>query len=273
MTKSTLLYFGLLLLLCTARTTHAATPPDEQLGPIYPPLSDWLLANSNDPNIIIEVDNILEQFQRPDSPAPQTVTGKYWQRRYHRQIDEQVFNVLRYPFYESGQPYPQQSALSTAIQPTTDPNTAIDPTASYYLELICDMIHHWRNINESEASTLEIRHAIELTKTDTHIYQIAPDLAVQTKRTLGQIGRTNENFDRLSRLAMQQTLQGHVNLMLTSRLEKQMADLHGLLDRLAIQNDAIGQTLGIGKINRTPAIPDYLDQIDYSAARLPVTSH
>jgi len=84
---------------------------------------------------------------------------------------------------------------------------------------------------------------------------------VQVKRTIGQIGRINRNFDLASRLAVEAALSGHVDKVLLVRMEKQLADLHTALEQLVERNDQIGIALGIGKVNRSRP-PD--DPIDYS---------
>jgi hypothetical protein len=234
-------------------------PPPNQLGPVYD-YDSYSILEDNDPNIVKEVDQIFSSWSK--QPAPAKPIGEiYWQRRYHRQVNAQVFQITRYPFY------PKSQSNSATPKSSTDPDTA--RLAQHRLELIFNLIHQWRNINESEAAALEIRYAIELTKTTTSVYQNHADLAIQVKRTLGRIGRINAQFDQVSRQSLTTILQNEPIDIFKTRLEKQIADLENLLYRLAEHNDAISMALGKGRIQRITVIPDYLDKIDYSAKNLP----
>jgi len=118
------------------------------------------------------------------------------------------------------------------------------------LERCCDLVHRWRGVNESPGVTAEVVRAIELTRMETEIYRQQPKLAVQVKRTIGQINRTNRGFDLTHRLMMLDMLQGRVDRTLLSRMEKQLTDLQSMIDRLADYNDEIGVALGIGAFDR-----------------------
>jgi len=138
----------------------------------------------------------------------------------------------------------------------------------FALEKCCDLIHQWRSLNESAGATLEIVRSIELTRTTTKIYRVKPKLAVRVKRTIGQIGSMNRKFDLVSRMAMQTILNGQIDKILLSRMEKQLADLRSMMDRLAEQNDQIGVVLGSGKIDRTAP---QSEPVNYSNLELPST--
>jgi len=231
--------------------------------------------------------------------------GKYWQWRYHPQVTQRVFAILDYPYHYGGRGYPLKdlSVLAAVVKPATststgetatetetenksspakekkdqgDPNSVSPQIATpedltelrFALEKCCDLIHQWRSLNESAGATLEIVRSIELTRTTTKIYRVKPKLAVRVKRTIGQIGRLNRRFDLVSRMAMQTILNGQINKMLFSRMEKQLADLRSMMDRLAEQNDQIGVVLGSGKIDR--AAPQS-EPVNYSNLELPST--
>ena len=136
------------------------------------------------------------------------------------------------------------------------------------LEKCCDLIHQWRSLNESAGATLEIVRSIELTRTSTKIYRVNPKLAVRVKRTIGQIGSMNRKFDLVSRMTMQTILNGQIDKILFSRMEKQLADLRSMMDRLAEQNDQIGVVLGSGKLDRTAP---QSEPVNYSNLELPST--
>ncbi|MCK5270085.1 MAG: hypothetical protein KAJ46_04840 [Sedimentisphaerales bacterium] len=233
--------------------------------------------------------------------------NKYWQWRYHPQVTQRVFAILDYPYHYGGRGYPLKdlSVLAAVVKPATststgqtatttetktenksspakakkdqcDPNSVIHRSVTpedlnelrIALERCCDLIHQWRSLNESAGTTLEIVRSIELTRTTTKIYRVRPKLAVRVKRTIGQIGSMNRKFDLVSRMAMQTILNGQIDKILFSRMEKQLADLRSMMDRLAEQNDRIGVVLGSGKLDRTspPSEP-----VNYSNLELPST--
>jgi len=223
----------------------------------------------NDPNELLPEQKVALQSESRPTPAPATDTAtKPWLRCYHPQVTDRTFNVLCYPYYQGGKSYPMSEVLSVPIPSEDtlriDPNqidpNQIDPnqidsdpkleTIHNILETYCDLIHQWRNINESAGATLEVVRSIELTRRATGIYHVNAKLAIDVKRTLGRIGRLNRQFDLTSRLAMQKLLRRHSDKLMTARLEKYVHELQALFELLCEQNDAITVALGIGKINR-----------------------
>jgi len=234
--------------------------------------------------------------------------GKYWQWRYHPQVTRRVFAILNYPYYYGGRGYSLEdlSILAPVVKPTTptskskskstrqtttenspasakekenqaDPNSVTTSQSTtpensnelrFALEKCCDLIHQWRSLNESAGTTLEIVRSIELTRTSTKIYRVRPQLAVKVKRTIGLIGRMNRKFDLVSRMAAQSILNGQIDKILFSRMEKQLADLYSMMDRLAEQNDQIGVVLGLGKLDRSAP---QSEPVNYSNLELPST--
>jgi hypothetical protein len=215
-----------------------------------------------DPNELLpEQKAALQSETQPTDPTEKATTVKFWQRNYHPQVNARIFDVLCYPYYTGGKSYPLSDVLpprdsveNTDAVPQEDPNQVHQDSQPesirYNLETCFDLIHQWRNCNESVGTTLEIVRAIELTRRATGIYHINPTLAIDVKRTLGHIGRLNRTFDRTSRLTLQNLLKKQNDKLLTVRLEKHINNLYGLLERLAKQNDAITVALGIGKIDR-----------------------
>jgi hypothetical protein len=176
---------------------------------------------------------------------------------------------LSEPSVDSDAETAAQNEMASDDEKPADPNVLTSRAASSVdpdklrltIEKCCDLIHQWRSINESVGMTTEVVRAMELTRTTTNIYRLQPQLAVQVKRTIGQIGRINRNFDVTSRLTVEAALSGHIDKVLLARMEKQLADLHTMLEQLVERNDQIGIALGIGKVNRSRP-PD--DPIDYS---------
>jgi len=215
-----------------------------------------------DPNELLPEQKIaLQNETKPTETTATAPPAKLWQRRYHPQVTTRIFNVLCYPYYQGGKPYPLSDALSEPLFPENDISLApMDPnqtdpdsktvTIRYHLESCCDLIHQWRNINESSETTLEVVRSIELTRRATGIYHINPKLAIEVKRTLGRIGRLNCQFDLAGRFALQNLLLHHHDKFMTARLEKHLQELQTLLELLCEQNDAVTLALGIGKINR-----------------------
>jgi len=220
---------------------------------------------------LIEDPNAFADFITTDEPDPvQTAIResekphKYWQRSYHRQVNGQLFAYLKYPYGDLGSGYGQSGPTGIAAVEANTFELMREGIAA-----MTDLIHRWRDMNESEGTMLEVVRAIELTKATTQIYRLKPELAVAAKRTLGRIGQLNRKFDLTSRMAIELILRGFVENELRNRTGKQLASLEGLLDLLAQQNDALSEALGMGRINRTPKQPDYLEKIDYSAHLLP----
>ncbi len=199
------------------------------------------------------------------------VKTRYWIPRYQKQVNAKVFDIIQYPYYPGGKPYsllpgdPNEYDSGKEIykdltgESATDPNLpditslpALHPVKAIQIYETCmDLNHQWRSINESQVNTLEIVRAIELTKTQTHIYQTNPKLAVGVKRTLGQIGLINMHFDLTNRTIVEMIMTGRDPMILLSRLDKQLADLKSQYDRLALQNDQVSIALGMGKIDRS----------------------
>ncbi len=256
--------------------------------------SDQITDPNSDPNVPEPLPAVPLHPDPNEPPMPRwSGPGGYWQPNYHPQVTERIFRVLSYPYYSGGSGYPvtdigdlapvdlsepsvdsdaetaTQNEMASDDEKPTDPNVLTSRAASSVdpdklrltIEKCCDLIHQWRSINESVGMTTEVVRAMELTRTTTNIYRLQPELAVQVKRTIGQIGRINRNFDLASRLAVEAALSGHVDKVLLVRMEKQLADLHTALEQLVERNDQIGIALGIGKVNRSRP-PD--DPIDYS---------
>ena len=220
---------------------------------------------------LIEDPNAFAAFITTDEPDPgQTPIResekphKYWQRRYHRQVNDQLFAYLKYPYGDAGGDYSQSGPKEIAAVEAN----SFGPMREGIVAMT-DLIHRWRDMNESEGTMLEVVRAIELTKAATQIYRLKPKLAVAAKRTVGRIGQLNRKFDLTSKMAIELILRGFAENELRNRTEKHLTDLEALLDLLARQNDALSEALGMGRIDRMPKQPDYLEKIDYSAHLLP----
>ena len=224
---------------------------------------------NSDPNLVIaEVETFFRAPEKESKPFSLDQPVKLWRNRYHPQVSCTTFALLSYPYYPGGQGYTlsEMPALDSQTQLFNLSESAADPNGNVImdqaknkaafnelrasLERCCDMVSRWRMINESPYTALEIVYAVELTKTGTGIYQTEPQLAINVKRTIGQIGRRNRQFDLISRLVYQSLLAGTIDKALLARMEKQITELESLLIRLTEQNDAISIKLGIGKINR-----------------------
>jgi hypothetical protein len=219
--------------------------------------SEEVLTEPNE--LLPEQKAALKSESKPTASPPATApTTKPWQRCYHPQVTDRIFNVLCYPYYQGGKRYPLSDVLlvpipsadTVRIDPNQlDPNTKLE-TINHVLETYCDLIHQWRNINESTGVTLEVVRSIELTRRATGIYHVNSKLAIEVKRTLGRIGRLNCQFDLTSRFALQNLLRRRHDQLITARLEKHVHELQTLLELLCEQNDDIAVALGIGKIDR-----------------------
>ena len=225
----------------------------------------------------------------PSSPLREPVA--FWQLHYHPRVTADVFTLLRYPYHNQGRDYssdgptiltipnvPADSADTDAAG-QDDPNgTAAGSSAAQdinaqelyqALTASVDMVHQWRQLNESPGTALEVVYARELTRLATGIYRLDPDLAVSVRRIIGQIGRANRQFDQTSRVLMHSLLNGQLHPALLSRCKKRITDLQTLLQRLAEANDSISIALGAGPIDRAGAWPDGREFIDYSELRSP----
>ena len=123
--------------------------------------------------------------------------------------------------------------------------------ARNYMEKCCELICKWRKINESRLFMLEVLRSVELTRTESGIYQTAPDVAVQIKRVLGMIAKINRNFDFTCRVTMESILVNDYPRAWLSRMEKQLADLQIRASMLIELNDNGSESLGLGKIDRS----------------------
>jgi len=285
------------LCLAPARSQQLPSEPKQpQVDTVTGPQieSDQITDSNTDPNVPELLPAVSLHPDANEPPMPRwSGPGEYWQPKYHPQVTERVFRVLSYPYYSGSSSYPvtdigdlatvdlskpsvdsdaetsAQNEVASDDEKPTDPNVATSGAVSladpdklrFTIEKCCDLIHQWRSINESVGTTTEVVRAMELTRTTTNIYRLQPELAVQVKRTIGQIGRINRNFDLTSRLAVKAALSSHIDKVLLARMEKQLADLHTVLEQLVERNDQIGIALGIGKVNRSRP-PD--EPIDYS---------
>ena len=277
-------------------TLEPNTPP--QILPDLPDPNDQLKIElpiqpdiKIDPNALIDPCDVIDpcdfrqltdpntdptgvNFDRVLQSEPNQLTGgpqptQYWLRTYHPQVTEQIFALLRYPYYPGGADYdraPLPTAAVTMLPSQSPPPNLTD--IHRMVQQCSDIIHQWRDLNESPATTLEILRTVELTKTSTNIYNIDPQLAIDAKRTVGQIGRVNHRLDLTSRIIIHNAIAGHPDKALFAHLEKQLNDLESLLERLARQNDRISVALGVGKIDRRQP-PNFAEPIDYSSSTLP----
>lgn len=199
-----------------------------------------------------------------------------WNPIYHRQVGPTVFAVIGYPYGVNGVPFDQPSVhpltgaeSDSPANQTTDPNTPVQSAnpqeqQALMLEKWCELVHQWRRLNEAPVLASEVVHAAGLTRAQIRIYQLNPQLAVDIKRTLGRIGAMNQSFDRTSRIVLRNILGGQTERHVCLEMEKQLADLESLMDRLAETNDFASIALGIGPINRSDWQTVLADPIDYS---------
>lgn len=217
-----------------------------------------------------EILKTVVDSSRARAIEPQGGMTRYWRPRYHPQVTRQVFDLIHYPYYPGGRsfsvrpPDPNEYDGGRELvqvltgQPAAEPNLPdpglappiqpIQAAAAY--ERCMDMVYQWRSLNESRDNALEIVRSIELTRTQTKIYQSQPKLAIGVKRTLGQIGLINIHFDQTSRTVVQMLMAGQDPRAVTARLDKQLADLASQYDRLSLQNDQISIAMGMGPIDR-----------------------
>jgi len=199
----------------------------------------------------------------PNAPLEATwePPEKYWQPHYHHQVNQRTFMILNFPYHYGGKAYPiakmSDSGLydnevdPNAITPETPKRQATDVERTRYaLENAYELIHQWRCINASPDAALEIVRSVELTRRSSGIYDVEPKLAIEVKRTIGQIGLINRHFDSTSRITVETIIAGRSTRSVMSRMKKLLADLTAQMERLIDQNDQISVALGIGKINR-----------------------
>lgn len=271
----------------TQASADPNTPPlapgkSDPNAPTTSDTSDFGPLDPNDPNSPIVAkdpnDPFFDAHRTLSESSGQTVTPispkatNYWKPIYHPQITDHVFRVLSYPYFPGGKDYPTPLPPGdkdpTDAPPDQDPNAAkSDPLdlekSQHVIESYAACLFQWRSINESPASLLEAVRTIELTRRDTGIYIANPGLAVDAKRTLGRLGRTNRSFDLAARRAVRSVLQGQADPALIYRLDKLLTDLASLFDRLAEQNDLLSIALGLQRIERTCPCTAVNDRIDY----------
>jgi len=223
--------------------------------------------NTPDPNASLTLYPMpaVPLHPEPDPNAPLEANWqppeKYWQPHYHHQVNQRTFRILNFPYHYGGKAYPiAKLSDSDLFDNEVDPNairpkilkshtTDVEKTR-YALENVYELIYQWRCINASPDAALEIVRSVELTRRSSGIYNVEPKLAVEVKRTIGQIGLLNRHFDSTSRIAVETIIAGRSARLLISRMKKQLADLTAQMDRLIEQNDQISVALGIGKIDR-----------------------
>ncbi len=234
----------------------------------------------------------LIQHTKPGS----TKNSNFWQVQYHRQVTKRTFDILGYPYYNGGRNYllgqqvivengktkirgglPAGQKLADKTKKATQKSSKkagyqatskkIDITLDM-LSRCCNVIHKWREMNESPATALEVVLTDELTKVKTGIYDIKPRMAARAMRILGRINRINHNFDLVSCMAVRRYLQGSNDKTLLCLMEKYVADLETLLRQLHKQNDNLSMALGLGPINRRKIACEN-SKIDFSRDRLP----
>ena len=268
-------------------TPAVASPVPDPCATEPPPLPepndipDFGPLDPNDPNSPIVAKDPNDPFHdahRSLSAPPDDLTSRtwhppteYWRPSYHPQTSELIFRAISYPYYPGGIDYHEPSvptepipmALSTNDDPNADPNLHLDSVQDF-IERRSTRLHQWRSINESPAVLLAVLRTIELTRKETGIYLADPGLAVDAKRTLGRLARTNRRFDLISRAALRPALAGRTESEPIYRMDKLLADLTGLLDRLAEQNDLLSIALGLGKVERACPCTSFSEPINYS---------
>ncbi len=240
------------------------------------------------PSLVSTINLLAKKIERPKI---------YYLPHYHHQVTQKQFLDISYPYYLGGQDFalkdlpdltsfpgvirpPQKidtkpkdnkgqkqekDKTPVIITPPAPTTTAIMDikTTRYNLENLQNLIHRWRQFNETSRTTLEILRGQNLTKTSTNIYNTKPKLAISVKRTLGQIALINRHFDITNRMAMEAILTNGPHKNYIARMDKQLADLASRLDRLTEQNDQISIALGLGKIDRKSDYPSD-DRIHFS---------
>lgn len=235
------------------------------------------VAWDQDPNVSQTdvLDHQLEAVINANVANPEN--RSFWDPLYHPQVTSQTFACLSYPYYLGGHNYadPQYDPLvKLTVNTGSIAEAAGDPNSSAILSekqslinallLSCDLIHRWRQINESPVVALEVVRTAQLTQAGSYIYKIKPELAVEAKRTTGLIAGKNRNFDCSSRMMLRQLAVADSDKAILLEMEKQLVDLESLLSRLAEQNDAISVCLGIGKVDRMNPRVIFEERVDYS---------
>jgi hypothetical protein len=226
-----------------------------------------------DPNDLVVIEALISP------PINKTMSWlppiKYWQPNYHYQVTGTTFSRLHYQYQIAASPYPVEKLnvlkqnLSTAhTAQANDQLQAKVDEIRFAIEQVYTIIHQWQSINEDEDTAKEIVRTIELTKRHTEIYKNNHELAINAKRTLGIIAVVNKKFDITSRIAIEKIIRGDTDIIIENKVKKLLADLKILLDHLALDNDALSESLGMGKIVRT-SMP--LKKIDYHHQILPIT--
>ncbi len=225
----------------------------------------------SDPNFLWQ--DFLDAME-PDPEAeplpPWQEHKKYYHKHHHPQVTPEIYQLLCYPYYPGGLDYVKGVELDSALPEIVKGDSGSRAKIIQGLETCVDMIHRWRSLNEEPAVAVEVVRAVELTRISTNIYTTYPKLAIAVRRTLGQLGRTNRNFDQASRIALQMLLKGHYDKTVLARNEKIFSDFQTLLDLLADQNDQITIALGIGPTDRKKKLSPLYEKIDYSNLPSPI---
>ena len=226
-----------------------------------------------DPNDLVVIEALISP------PIDKTMSWippiKYWQPNYHYQVTGITFSRLHYQYQIAASRYPveklnvlKQNLSAAHTAQANDQLQAKVDEIRFAIEQVYTIIHQWQSINEDEDTAKEIVRTIELTKRHTEIYKNNHELAINAKRTLGIIAVVNKNFDITSRIAIEKIIRGDTDIVIENKVKKLLADLKILLDHLALDNDALSESLGMGKIVRT-SMP--LKKIDYHHQILPIT--
>ncbi len=155
---------------------------------------------------------------------PWRAKRKYWHSRYAPK--RTVYVATGYPYYVGGTTYtvsqPPVTVHETLVA-TPDPEASVSGQADDggYLELLelTDMVHEWRTLNESAEFQKRVAAADE-------------DEGSGTTQLLAKIQRTNQAFDRASRLAMQKAAAGQDAEAELTKARDALEDLVELADQL-----------------------------------------
>jgi len=120
-----------------------------------------------DPNAFTDSYTLSEPDPAQTPSRESEKPHRYWQRRYHRQVNGQLFAYLKYPYGDSGIGYGQSESRGIAAVEAN----SFGPMREGIVAMT-DLIHRWRDMNESEGTMLEVVRAIELTKATTQIITI-----------------------------------------------------------------------------------------------------
>jgi len=228
-----------------------------------------------DPNDLVAIEALIPP---PLSPSiTWQAPKKYWQPNYHFQVTGTTFSRLHYQYQISASPYPieklselrENNATAHTSESEHQLQLKVDKIR-FAIEQIYTIIHQWQSINEDEDTLKEIVRTIQLTKRHTEIYKNNHKLAINAKRTLGIIAVVNKKFDVTSRIAIEKIIRGDSDIIIENKVKKLLADLKILLDHLARDNDALSESLGMGKIIRTDKQNNNRNKINYQRNILPI---